>query len=438
MSFPPTNAPLAERMRPTTLEEILGQEKLTQPGGLLEQALKAKALPSMILWGPPGCGKTTLARVLAQQSLLPFKALSAVFSGVKDLRAVATQAKKEQQTLGQGILLFIDEIHRFNKGQQDALLPQLEDGAITLIGATTENPSFELNNALLSRCRVFTLEALQENSLRQLLHRAIKDKTKGYGNQSIHLEEGVLERISQQATGDARYALNILETLIQLSENKIAQQQKLTQADLEKSYQSRAALYDKAGDGHYNLISALHKSLRGSDPDASLYWLARMLNAGEEPLYIARRLVRFASEDIGNADPQALALTLQAKESYQFLGSPEGELALAQAVVYLATAPKSNSVYLAFKKVQKVAKKSGQLSPPKTILNAPTTLMKNLGYSKGYLYPHDYEEGCVNQDYFPESLTERQFYQPVERGFEREISRRLNYWQRLKRKKQEE
>ncbi|MBF0622313.1 MAG: replication-associated recombination protein A [Magnetococcales bacterium] len=421
-------------MRPQTLEEVVGQEKWTEKGRLLHQALSVGKVPSLIFWGPPGCGKTTLARVMAQQSGYRFEALSAVFSGVKELRQVVARAQDARTAT----LLFVDEIHRFNKSQQDAFLPFVEDGTLTLIGATTENPSFELNNALLSRCRVVVLQPLTPEHVAILLERALHDDKRGYGGQGISIEKEVVQAISQQAAGDARYGLNVLETLLALSKAAIDAGTPLGLEQLSTALDQRAALYDRAGEEHYNLISALHKSLRGSDVDAALYWLARMLAGGEDGLYIARRLVRFASEDVGNADPQALAVTLQARDSFHFLGSPEGDLALAQAVVYLATAPKSNSVYMAFKAVQKVAKKTGNLPPPAHILNAPTQLMKSLGYGKNYRYAHDYEGGYVAQEYLPDALAGSQFYQPVARGFEREIQRRMAWWKKMKQQQEEE
>ncbi|MBF0381242.1 MAG: replication-associated recombination protein A [Magnetococcales bacterium] len=425
-------SPLADRMRPKTLAEVMGQGHLTAKGKLLYEALEKNRIPSLILWGPPGCGKTTIARVIANKTKYRFESLSAVLAGVKEVREVVVRARGELDSGGVGTILFVDEIHRFNKGQQDAFLPFVEDGTITLIGATTENPSFELNGALLSRCQVMVLEPLGEDDLLTLLQRAVADKKVGFGDLKLNLAPEVLPEIANQANGDARYSLNLLDSFVDVTSQKIAVGELLNLDDLKESLNRRATLYDKTGEFHYNLISAFHKSLRGSDVDASLYWLARMLHGGEDRLYILRRMVRFASEDIGNADPQALAITLQAKESYNFLGSPEGELALAQAVIYLACAPKSNSAYVAFKKAEDCAKKNGSLPPPAHILNAPTKLMKDLGYGKGYRYAHDYEGGVVTQEYMPEPLKNEQFYQPVLRGYEREIARRLEYWQKLK------
>ncbi|MEO5362096.1 MAG: replication-associated recombination protein A [Magnetococcus sp. DMHC-8] len=425
------HAPLADRLRPVSLAELLGQDHLLGPGRLLTQALAADRLPSIVLWGPPGCGKTTVARLVAKQSRLPFESLSAVFAGVKEVRAVVERAKALRATGAGGIILFMDEIHRFNKAQQDAFLPYLEDGTLTLMGATTENPSFELNGALLSRCRVVVLHSLTEADLLVLLQRAVTDTERGLGRLGLQMEDALLPRIAHEAEGDGRYALNLLETLVTVSgvENN---PRPLTLTDLAACLHRRAALYDKAGEGHFNLISALHKSLRGSDADAALYWLARMLAGGEDGLYIARRLIRFASEDVGNADPQALTVAINARDAYHFLGAPEGELALVQAVVYLATAPKSNSLYTAYQTAQAVAKTTGHLLPPMHLRNAPTRLMKDLGYGANYRYPHDYEQGYVAEEYLPAALQGQRFYHPVARGFEREIGKRLAYWQRLK------
>jgi putative ATPase len=413
--------PLADRLRPKRLEEVVGQDHLLKPDAPIGRMVAKGRLASMILWGPPGCGKTTIARLLAERTDLEFQPLSAVFSGVADLRKVFDQAKK-LRAAGRGTLLFVDEIHRFNRAQQDSFLPYVEDGTVILIGATTENPSFELNGALLSRCQVFVLNRLDEAALEALLQRAEGDVGK-----PLPLVPEARDAVKAMADGDGRYVLNLAEELFQL-----APAAPLDTAALVATVQRRAPLYDKAQEGHYNLISALHKSLRGSDTDAALYWLARMLAGGEDPLYIARRMVRFAVEDIGLADPDALHQALAAWDTYERLGSPEGELALAQCVIYLGTAPKSNAGYMAFGSAMRAAKETGSLMPPKHILNAPTRLMKQLGYGKGYAYDHDTAEGFSGQDYFPEEMERRRFYEPVERGFEREIRKRLEYWDRLR------
>ncbi|MBF0286118.1 MAG: replication-associated recombination protein A [Magnetococcales bacterium] len=420
-------------MRPRALDEVLGQDDLLGPGKLLTQALTSDRLPSLILWGPPGCGKTTLARLTAHHVKRRFVALSAVFSGVREVRAVVDQALAERQSgADSGAILFVDEIHRFNKSQQDAFLPYVESGLITLVGATTENPSFELNGALLSRCRVLVLKPLASEHLLDLLRRALRDPERGYGAISPRVDDEALRRLADEADGDARYALNLLESLVELNREALDRGEVLGLAALESGGQRRALLYDRAGEEHYNLISALHKSLRGSDADAALYWLARMLAGGEDGLYVARRMVRFASEDVGNADPQALTIALAARDAYHFLGAPEGELALAQAAVYLACAPKSNSVYVAYGKAKAAAEKQGSLPPPLHIRNAPTRLMKDLGYGDGYRYAHDYEHGYAAQEYLPEALRHERFYEPVERGFERELAKRLAFWRGLK------
>jgi putative ATPase len=375
----------------------------------------------MVLWGPPGCGKTTIARLLAQATDLHFEPLSAVFSGVADLKRVFGEARKRRE-MGQGTLLFVDEIHRFNRAQQDGFLPYVEDGTVVLIGATTENPSFEIIGALLSRCQVFVLSRLGPETLEGLLARAEEAEGK-----SLPLNVDAREALKAMADGDGRYLLNLTEELCTLKTDQLLDVQALT-----RMLQKRAPLYDKAQEGHYNLISALHKSLRGSDADAALYWLARMLTAGEAPLYIIRRLVRFASEDIGLADPEAIHQALAAKDAYDFLGSPEGELAIAQAVIYLATAPKSNAAYKADGAARHAAKDTGSLMPPKHILNAPTRLMGELGYGKGYEYDHGTAEGFSGQDYFPDGLDRQIFYTPTERGFEREVTKRLAYWAKLR------
>ena len=416
--------PLADRMRPQRLEEIVGQDHLIGPNAPIGRMLAARQISSMILWGPPGCGKTTLARLIAEKVDLHFEMLSAIFSGVAELRKIF-EAAKQRRLMGRGTLLFIDEIHRFNRSQQDGFLPHVEDGTIVLVGATTENPSFELNAALLSRCQVFVLNRLHEGDLETLLKRA--EELMGF---SLPLNAEARIALIAMADGDGRYLLNMAEELFRLPPDII-----LDPAALTKAVQKRAPLYDKAQEGHYNLISALHKSLRGSDTDAALYWLARMLVGGEDPKYIARRLLRFAVEDVGLADPQALVQALAAWDAYDRLGSPEGELAIAQCVIYLGTAPKSNAAYEALSGANEAARKTGSLMPPKHILNAPTRLMKDLGYGKGYNYDHNTAEGFSGQNYFPDGMARERFYQPVERGFEREILKRIEYWDRLRTKK---
>ncbi|MGQ9369708.1 replication-associated recombination protein A [Azospirillum sp. ST 5-10] len=417
--------PLADRLRPKSLDEVVGQEHLLNPDGPIGRMVAAHRLASMILWGPPGCGKTTIARLLAQTTDLHFEPLSAVFSGVADLRRVF-EAARERRVTGQGTLLFIDEIHRFNRSQQDGFLPYVEDGTVTLVGATTENPSFELNAALLSRCQVFVLNRLDEAALDRLLRRAEAEE-----GRALPVDADARAALKAMADGDGRFCLNLCEELFALPEGTA-----LDTAALTATVQRRAPVYDKAQEGHYNLISALHKSLRGSDTDAALYWLARMLAGGEDPRYIARRLTRFAVEDIGLADPGALTQAIAAWEAYERLGSPEGELAIAQLVVYLGTAPKSNAAYLAYKAATRAARETGSLMPPKHILNAPTRLMKEIGYGAGYAYDHDTAEGFSGQNYFPDGMERRAFYRPVERGFEREIRKRLDYWARLRERRQ--
>jgi len=422
------HAPLADRMRPRNLDELLGQEKIVGPGTLLRRAIEAGKVPSLILWGPPASGKTSLAFLLARHTKAQFETLSAVASGVKDIRQVVETARRLRDHSDTATLLFIDEIHRFNKAQQDALLPHVENGLLTLVGATTENPSFEVIGALLSRCQVYVLQPLSEENVQSLLERALADEERGFGKRPIEATEGALRALARACHGDVRSALNALEIAVETTEGEPVV---LTSDLLLEALQKKAMLYDKEGEEHFNLISAFHKSLRGSDPDAALYWLARMLVGGEEPMYLARRIVRFASEDVGNADPQALPLALAAMNTYHALGTPEGELALAQAALYLATAPKSNASYKAFGEAMRAAEESGPLPPPKTILNAPTNLMKDLGYGAGYRYDHDSEEGYAPQEYFPEGLEGTKFYRPVERGFEREIIKRLDYWKSL-------
>ena len=432
--------PLADRMRPRRLQEFVGQTHVIGQGTLLRQAVASDQLFSMILWGPPGCGKTTLARIIASETRCHFVQFSAVLSGVKEIRAVIEEARDQLKLHRNRTLLFVDEIHRFNKAQQDAFLHHVESGLITLIGATTENPSFEVIAPLLSRCRVITLQVHSEEDIRTILNRALQDPVNGLGKHPFSLAADACAHLVRISEGDARVALNSLEiaaTLV-LSRKKpreAGQKVEITLADLEAALQRKALMYDKTGEEHYNLISALHKSLRGSDPDAALYWLGRMLLAGEDPFYIARRMVRFASEDVGNADPQALTVTLHAMEAFKFLGHPEGDLALAQAAVYLATAPKSNRVYSAYGKIQEAIKNSGTLPVPLHIRNAPTELMKTLGYAKDYKYAHDYQEGYIPQDYLPEQLQGQQFYFPTDRGFEKIIKDRLKMWQGLKDKK---
>jgi putative ATPase len=416
--------PLADRLRPQTLSEVVGQDHLLSPEGPLGRMIAAGRPASMILWGPPGTGKTTIARLLSTVFKLHFEQLSAVFTGVADLKKTF-EAARGRRRVGQGTLLFIDEIHRFNRSQQDSFLPVMEDGTITLVGATTENPSFELNGALLSRAQVLVLRRLDDDDLETLLQRA-----EHYYGRVLPLTDEARASLRAMADGDGRYLLNLAEEVADLKTEA-----PLVTAALVSAVQKRAPLYDKSREEHYNLISALHKSIRGSDPDAALYWLARMLAGGESPLYIVRRLVRASVEDIGMADPQAVVQALAAKDVYDFLGSPEGELALAQAVIYLATAPKSNAAYVAFGEAKRAAEEHGSLTPPAHILNAPTRLMQDLGYGAGYEYDHGTEEAFSGQNYFPDAMARENFYRPAGRGFEKEIEKRLAYWAKLRAQK---
>ena len=415
------NRPLADRLRPTTLAEVIGQQQVLGPEAPLGAMLAAGSLGSLVLWGPPGVGKTTIARLLADESDLHFVQISAIFTGVPDLKKVFEAARLRRRN-GQGTLLFVDEIHRFNKAQQDGFLPHMEDGTILLVGATTENPSFELNAALLSRAQVLVLERLSLADLERLTQRAEKEL-----DRALPLKAGAREALQEMADGDGRALLNLIE---QVMAWKIDAPLDVTA--LSSRLTRRAAKYDKSGDEHYNLISALHKSVRGSDPDAALYWLARMLEGGEDPRYLARRITRMAIEDIGLADPQAQSICLHAWETYERLGSPEGELALGQAVAYLALAPKSNAGYVAFKAAKKLARGTGSAPPPKHILNAPTNLMKEQGYGDGYDYDHDAEDGFSGQNYFPDGIKRPILYDPVERGFERELKKRLDWFANLR------
>jgi putative ATPase len=428
----PIQAPLAERLRPSTLQEFVGQSHLLGMGKLLRRAIEQDRLTSMILWGPPGTGKTSLSQIIAKQTQAHFVALSAVLAGVKEIRMVIEEARLQRQRHGKRTLLFIDEIHRFNKAQQDALLPHVERGDIIFIGATTENPSFEVIAPLLSRTRVFTLRALTPEELGCIVERALHDPVQGLGEATVRLAPEGRESLITLANGDARVALNILELAYLTTEAAADGSRTLSLACIEEAAQQRTLLYDKAGEEHYNLISALHKSMRGSDPDAALYWLGRMLEAGEDPLYIVRRMVRFASEDIGNADPQALLVAVAAMQAVHFIGMPEGNLALAQAAVYLATAPKSNAIYTAYSAVQQDIHIMSALPVPLSLRNAPTALMQGLGYGQGYKYPHQYPGGHVEETYLPDNLRHRIYYEPVDEGYERIIGERLQHWRRHK------
>jgi putative ATPase len=426
--------PLADRMRPGTLDEFVGQEHLLAKDSLLRRAVEEDRLFSMIFWGPPGSGKTTLARIIVRETRAHFETFSAVLSGVKEIRAVIAEAKQQIRRDNRKTILFVDEIHRFNKAQQDAFLPHVESGLITLIGATTENPSFEVIAPLLSRTRVFVLHPYTDDELRMILERALVDGERGLGKRSLIFEPEALDRIIWAADGDARAVLNNLEAAASMAQETSADGSRITREIVEKALQKKALQYDKGGEEHYNLISALHKSLRGSDPDAALYWLGRMLAAGEDPLYIARRMVRFASEDVGNADPQALTIAVAAMQAFDFIGLPEGELALAQAAVYLATAPKSNALYTGYGRVKQSVRETGALPVPLHIRNAPTRLMKDLGYGKDYRYAHDYEDAYIPQDYLPDKLKGRFYYRPTDRGYEKIIRERLEKWRKMKEK----
>jgi len=425
-------APLADRMRPRSFDEVVGQQQLVGPGRPLREAIERDTLQSIVLWGPPGSGKTTIARLIATLTRAKFVAFSAVLAGIKEIRDVMAQAEDTRRRLGRRTILFVDEIHRFNKAQQDAFLPRVEAGDIVLIGATTENPSFEVNAALLSRSRVFVLQPLTVDDIQTLLRRALADTERGLGDRQVAAAPEALTAIAQHANGDARVALNLLELAASVAQS--ATPPTIDIPLVEQVVQRRTLLYDKGGEEHFNIISALHKSMRNSDPDASVYWLARMLEAGEDPLYVARRLVRFASEDVGNADPQALAIAIAAKDAVHFMGMPEGNTALAQAAIYLATAPKSNAVYVAYTEAAEDAHHQIAEPVPLHLRNAPTGLMKEVGYGKGYRYAHDEAEGIADMECLPESLRGRRYYVPTGRGFEREVRERLMKWAEARRK----
>jgi putative ATPase len=426
-------APLADRMRPRSLAEFIGQTQLAGEGKFLRRLLEGKEIPSLIIWGPPGSGKTTLAYIIAHAMDAHFAAFSAVLSGVKEIRDMIQEARRQRELRKRKTILFVDEIHRFNKAQQDAFLHHVEDGTLTLIGATTENPSFYVNAPLLSRCRVLVLEQLSEEDLKMIMRRALADRERGLGGLQIEIEDETISFITGSSGGDARSALNTLEVAVMITRPDQKGVRKVTLATAQDARQKKMLLYDKAGEEHYNVISAFIKSMRGSDPDAALYWLARMLEAGEDPLFIARRMIIFASEDIGNADPQALQVAVAVKDAFEFVGLPEGWIPLAQGVTYLAAAPKSNAAFTAYLEALEDAKGKGALPVPLHIRNAPTELMKTLGYGKGYKYPHEYEEGIAEQDYLPDELKKSEYYRPKEIGHEKVIKERL---EKIKAKKQ--